>query len=234
MQKATLNSLRSIKEALSEVYKRFRIKYKKQGWWPVIKNGKLLYDGSNPKGREFEIAVGAILAQNTNWSNAEKALLNLYKNKVLNLKSIASIKLKELKSFIYPSGFYNEKAKKLKAFASFVMKSGGMNRLLKTKNLRDKLLGIYGIGYETADSIILYCNTHNEFIADTYTRRILSRLTGKKFDTYTETKEFFLHLMKSFNQKEFHAYFVRHAKEFCLKKPLCKSCFLNDICRQAI
>lgn len=234
MLKDMSSSQKNIKETLYEVYRRFLKKYGRQNWWPLVNNGKVVYSGKKPIGREFEVAVGAILAQNTNWKNVEIALVNLYKNKCLSLDSIVSIDVKKLQKLIYSTGYYKQKSEKLKAFAKVVRNFGGMKKFLNINNLRDKLLSIYGIGPETADTIILYCGVANEFIADCYTVRILSRMFGIKLKSYNNAKAYFFRYMQSFDQKEFHALFVRHAKEYCRKKPICNLCFLNDICKQHI
>ncbi|MGB9715821.1 MAG: endonuclease III domain-containing protein [Thermodesulfovibrionales bacterium] len=207
---------------LLEIYKKLYDTFGPQHWWP----------GETP----FEIAVGAILTQNTNWGNVEKAISNLKKERALNPESIYYMKTESLASLIKPAGYFNVKAKRLKEFISFLMNEyhGSVERMKKedVRNLRLKLLHINGIGPETADSILLYALDKPVFVVDAYTKRILSRHGFMEYDrNYEEFQELFHSSLKRdvrlFN--EYHALFVKLGKIFCRKKPLCNGCPLEGI-----
>ena len=193
------------------IYEILYKKYGSQNWWPV--------SGSNS---EFEIIVGAILAQNTNWKNVEKSIKNLKDNNLLDKDAIKNIELEKLTGLIKSSGYYKQKARKLKEFVNF---EGAINR--------DNLLGIWGIGPETADSILLYAYNQPVFVIDAYTKRIFTRL-GFKLDNYDEYQEYFhknlLKDCKLFN--EYHALLVELAKKHCKSEPLCDDCPLLKECKQ--
>ena len=142
----------------------------------------------------FEVAVGAILTQNTNWGNVEKAINNLKREKVLSAAAIHEMPVNRLASFIRPAGYFNIKAKRLKAFIDFLVNDyhGSMKNMRKEKihSLRKKLLDVNGIGPETADSILLYALDKPIFVIDAYTKRVLSRhnILGhdKPYDRFQE------------------------------------------------
>lgn len=192
-----------------------------QNWWP----------GDTP----FEIAVGAILTQNTNWGNVEKAINNLKKDKSLSAKAIYKMPDDRLAVLIKPAGYYNIKAKRLKSFINFLMNDyhGSMSKMKKedANILREKLLSINGIGPETADSILLYALQKPVFVIDAYTKRVLSRHNiMDNNESYDEYQKLFHSSLKKdvklFN--EYHALFVKVGKTFCKSKiPLCKECPLN-------
>ena len=123
--------------------------------------------------------VGAFLTQNTAWANVEKAIINLRRARVLNVKGIREIPLPKLEQLIRPSGYFRQKARKLKTFVEFLDSkySGSLDRMFAqpTANLRSELLALNGVGPETADSILLYAGNHPVFVVDAYTRRILER-----------------------------------------------------------
>jgi endonuclease-3 related protein len=194
-----------------------------QNWWP----------GDTP----FEIAFGAVLTQNTNWGNVEKAIQNLKKQGVLSSRGIHGLSVKELALLIKPAGYFNVKAKRLRSFLDFLMNEyhGRMENMAREDltQLRPKLLGIHGIGPETADSILLYALEKPIFVIDAYTKRILSRHGIMASDrSYAEFQELFqaslkrdLHLYN-----EYHALFVRVGKTFCRRtNPLCEKCPLHDM-----
>jgi endonuclease-3 related protein len=139
-----------------------------QHWWPSSKSGG-----------PFEVIVGAILTQSTAWTNVEKAIANLRSARMLTPRAIERIPLPRLAQLIRPSGYFRQKAKKLKAFVRFLRNqySGSLTRMFRTPTaeLRQKLLAVYGIGPETADSVLLYAGAHPVFVVDAYTRRILLR-----------------------------------------------------------
>lgn len=136
-----------------------------QNWWPARSR--------------FEMIVGAYLTQNTNWSNVERAMTNLRGARALNVKAMREIPLSRLQKLIKPSGYFRQKAKKLKTFIRFVDKkyAGSLERMFRepTDKLRGELLDLNGVGPETADSILLYGGNHPVFVVDAYTRRILER-----------------------------------------------------------
>jgi endonuclease-3 related protein len=192
-----------------------------QHWWP---------------GRtRFEIVVGAILTQNTNWSNVERAIAELRREKLLSVAAIERIPTARLGRLIRSSGYFRQKARKLKAFVNFLRGEyqGSLDKLfaVPTAELREQLLAVHGIGPETADSILLYAGKHPVFVVDAYTRRILERhqLVHPKA-TYEEIRSLFeLSLPPSppmFN--EYHALIVRTGKHFCRKRePSCEQCALR-------
>src|SRR5216684_182637 len=139
--------------------------YGPQNWWPARSR--------------FEVIVGAYLTQNTNWSNVEKALLNLRRARRLGVKGIREAPLDELETLVRPSGYFRQKARNLKTFIAFLDRqySGSLSRMFAqpTSKLRSELLELNGVGPETADSILLYAGNHPVFVVDAYTRRILDR-----------------------------------------------------------
>lgn len=212
---------------LSRVYELLYGRYGPQGWWP----------GED----RFEIIVGAILTQNTSWTNAEKALRNLKMAGVLIPKRIRELSQNDLAILIKPSGYFNSKARKLKSFAQFLdeFHCDSLDRLFSQEphSLRWDLLSVYGIGEETADDILLYAAGLPRFVIDSYTMRILSRLrviSGKnKYGSVQALVETNLKSdVKLFN--EYHALLDRHGKEVCRKVPLCRKCCLLGICPTGI
>ncbi|MEO0226167.1 MAG: endonuclease III domain-containing protein, partial [candidate division WOR-3 bacterium] len=184
------------------------------------------------------VIIGAILTQNTAWPNVEKAIKNLKKAKLLDVKMILK-KRKEIARLIRPAGYYNVKARRLLNCMSYLDENyqGEIKRMerLPTGRLRRELLAINGIGPETADSILLYALNRPVFVVDAYTRRFLLRHNIIKEDaSYDEIQDFFIKSLKSevkvFN--EFHALIVRLGKTYCLKnEPLCSDCPLNFLGR---
>ena len=180
--------------------------YGPQNWWPIIG----IVD------KQFEVCIGAILTQNTAWANVEKALANLKKINALNAGAVSSMGIEQLKGAIRPAGYFNQKAKKVKVFAEFYI---GLKGKIPT---RENLLGIYGIGPETADSMLLYAFNIPSFVVDAYTKRMFSKLRLVKPDwSYDQVKCFF---EKNFSRdeklyQEYHALIVRHGKKYYSKKP---------------
>ena len=208
---------------LLDVYQRLHQRYGPQHWWP----------GDGP----FETIVGAILTQNTAWRNVERAMANLKAADALSAPRLRDLSDEELGGLIRPSGYFNTKAKKLKAFAQVLGQrhNDDLGHLFAQDipTLRRELLSIYGIGEETADDIILYAASMPSFVIDAYTRRIVLRLdlTPERRD-YTAFQTLFQdNLPKDvllFN--EYHALLDRHAKETCRKEPLCQRCCLLSLC----
>lgn len=214
---------RPLRQQLAEVYRLLLDRYGPQHWWPAD--------------APFEVIVGAILTQSAAWGNVEKAILNLKQAGALTPVSLRKLPLDELAELIYPSGYYNAKALKIK---SFVQHLGDAHQdsledlfSLDVPSLRRELLTIHGIGPETADSIVLYAARKPIFVIDAYTRRILPRLgLSPPRNDYSAFQELFMENLpteeKLFN--EYHALLVRHGKEVCKKAPLCDQCCLRGIC----
>jgi len=212
---------------LNLIYKKLYAYFGPQYWWPA--------DGA------FEVIIGAILTQNTNWSNVEKAIANLKENKLLEPVKLYKLSQEKLAGYIRPSGYYNIKAKRLRDFLDFFFKfyQGDFKKMASSgKNiLRQRLLSVRGIGPETADSILLYALDKPIFVIDAYTRRILSRhrfILGSA--DYAEVQGLFMHALRPsarlFN--EYHALLVKLAKEFCFKnKPDCQHCPLGSVSKRS-
>lgn len=221
---------------MQAIYSALFKKYGNQGWWPLSKgslntkhhNGKPFSDIDR-----FEIMAGAILTQNTSWTNVEKAIYNLNKSKLLSAGKIVRAPAKKLAFLIRPAGYYNQKAARLKIIADFFLKNKDIFNK-PAKELREELLKVNGIGPETADSIVLYAFEKPSFVIDAYTRRIFSRLgLCRQNDKYEEIQKLFESKIPSDVGlfKEYHALIVEHAKRHCRKKPLCEGCVLRINCK---
>ena len=211
---------------MNKVYEIYEILLKHfgpQGWWP----------GETP----FEVMVGAVLTQNTNWGNVSKAIDNLRKANILSFERLHELPVEELAEMIKPAGYFNLKAKRLKNLLDFISEeySGALEDMFAedTISLREKILTVKGIGPETADSILLYAGNKPVFVVDAYTHRIFSRHNVvSEEEGYYEIQEYFtLSLPEEVDlYNEYHALIVRLGKEFCKKsKPLCSQCPLNDL-----
>ena len=207
-------------EAFQEIYASLFAHYGPLHWWP----------GDSP----FEIAVGAILTQNTNWTNVEKAIANLKREKVLRAGVLHKLHANKLASLIRPSGYFNVKAKRLKSFLKYLANhyKGSMTamRAEDMAVLRKELLEINGIGPETADSILLYALEKPVFVIDAYTKRVMTRhgITSEPADYHQLQELFHKNLPRDvqlFN--EYHALFVMVGKDFCKPKPRCNGCPLE-------
>lgn len=208
--------------AAFSIYKKLYSYFGPQHWWPAE--------------TAFEVMLGAILTQNTAWTNVEKAILGLKKKKLLNPERLRKASFKKIAVCIVPVGYYNIKTKRLKEFLKYFFKNyqadiRKMSRVNKTV-LRRELLAVNGIGPETADSILLYALKKAVFVVDTYTKRIFSRHNLLKEDaSYNEVQNFFLKHLKEDRQlfNEYHALLVKLGKDFCLKnKPKCQICPLKS------
>jgi endonuclease-3 related protein len=197
-----------------------------QHWWP---------------GRTaFEIIVGAILTQNTSWSNVEIALRNLRREELLTPRAIERVSLARLGRLIRSSGYFRQKAKKLKYFVRFVRSEygGSLNRMFRdsTVILRERLLAVHGIGPETADAILLYAGKHPVFVVDAYTRRMLERHSlAAPTQSYEEIRQLFERNLPAAAPlyNEFHALIVRNGKEYCrTNDPRCSECPLHSLLPQ--
>ncbi|MBN2020889.1 MAG: endonuclease III domain-containing protein [Sedimentisphaerales bacterium] len=203
----------------------YNLLYKRSGpqkWWP----------GDTP----FEVIVGAVLTQNTNWTNVEKAIANLKKAKVLSPEKLHTIKVDKLARLIRPAGYYNIKAGRLKNLIDWLFENyAGKLTALKTVAtdfLRGELLSVNGVGPETADSILLYALERPVFVVDAYTARICSRhhLIDDGAD-YHQIQELFESNLPADVQlfNEYHALLVHLGKDFCKPKPKCQTCPLNKL-----
>lgn len=212
-------------ERLRTVYRLLQAEYGPQHWW----------SGDSP----FEVMVGAILTQNTAWTNVERGLERLCDRIPLKARAILSLPGDELAECLRPVGYFNVKSKRLQAFCHAYLEAGGLDglRVLETEELRRFLLRIHGIGPETADDMLLYAFERPVFIVDAYTGRIFERLgvlTGN--EGYEITRHGFETALGQdaplFN--EYHALIVRHGKTLCRKRPLCAQCCLRARCPQGI
>ena len=214
---------------LMEIYRRLLERYGPQGWWP----------GNS----QFEMIVGAILTQAAAWRNVEQALANLRSSGIATWEAVHATDTDTLAQVIRPSGYYNMKARKLKAFAAHVcgVHGGSLNAMFaaETGALRSELLSIYGIGQETADDILVYAAGKPSFVIDTYTIRIMQRVgispTGRA--DYAGWQALFHGGVPPdvdlFN--EYHALLDHHHKAACIKTdPRCDGCCLVDICATGI
>lgn len=209
-------------DELMSIYDSLYAHYGPQHWWP----------GDTP----FEVMVGAILTQNTNWGNVEKAISNLKAAGALSAKKIYDMPEAELARLIRPSGYFNIKAKRLKAFITyFIGRYGGsVARIKKTDcdTLRREVLAVNGVGPETADSILLYALGCPTFVVDAYTKRIFSRHGFFAEDAdYHDVRSFFMERLPVDVQlyNEYHALIVRLAKDRCMKKAgICELCVLTE------
>ena len=180
--------------------------------------------------------VGAILTQAAAWGNVEKALTNLKGAGALSPQALRALPREELARLIRPSGYFNAKTAKLQALAQFMARYGDdLDRLfsLELTRLREELLGVHGIGEETADSVILYAAGKPIFVVDAYTRRIFTRLGLRPTSSsYLAWQQYFMQSLPweapLFN--EYHALLVRHGKELCRPHPNCAPCPLLDLC----
>ena len=208
-------------DVLLDIYNVLLSVFGSQQWWP----GETIE----------EVIIGAVLTQNTNWSNVEKAIRALRKHNALNLKTIAMMDDAILASLIKPAGYFNIKAKRLKSVASFFSRYSINDLTARSKthieDVRNLLLGVHGIGKETADSILLYAFETPVFVIDAYTRRFLVRhgFLDSMSAEYDDIRRLFESNLpcgaELFN--EYHALFVRLGKTFCRSKPVCRDCPLN-------
>lgn len=212
-----------IGDRLTAVYKALLRRYGPQDWWP----------GDSP----FEMMVGAVLTQAASWTNVEKAIANLKGVNALSPKALRELGDDDLARLVYPSGYYNAKARKLKALAEFIGAKfdddiGSMAHV-ETGIMRAQLLQVYGIGEETADDILLYPLGKPVFVIDTYARRLLHRLgLAPEAGSYALYQNLFIRHLAEDRElySEYHALIVRHGRETCQKRPVCSGCCLLDVC----
>ncbi|KJU86324.1 HhH-GPD family protein [Candidatus Magnetobacterium bavaricum] len=196
------------------IYDKLYAAFGAQRWWP----------GQTP----FEIALGAILTQNTNWENVRKAISNLREADCLTVERLYDMPQEQLAQFLRPSGYFNVKTRRVMAFIGFLVKNydGDIENMrpVNTSLLRQQLLSIHGIGPETADSILLYALDRPVFVIDTYTKRALSRHNVLDFKrSYDEFQQLFYDALPGDLQiyNEYHALLVKTGKLYCKPKPLC-------------
>lgn len=206
---------------LQRVYSRLLKEYGPQNWWP----------GDSA----FEIMVGAVLTQNTAWTNVERAIANLKQADALSAQAIVSAHPKRLAMWLKPSGYFNVKARRLRAFCVWYLAQGGFDALAQrdTATLRAQLLAVHGVGPETADDILLYAFGRPVFVIDAYTRRIFSRLGFVRGDeSYEDLRAHFERALAPdvalYN--EYHALIVVHGKDYCRPRPRCTDCVLRTGC----
>jgi len=208
--------------AIFKVYKKLSAHFGPQKWWPARSS--------------FEVIIGAILTQNTNWQNVERAIANLKEESLLTPDKLRNTKSAKLAKLIRPAGYFNIKTKRLKNFLRYFFNryNGRIDNMRKAPGeaLRKELLAVNGIGPETADSILLYALGKPFFVVDAYTKRIFSRHGFiNETDDYSKVQRFFMErLPKDKNiYNEYHALIVKLAKEFCSKKKSkCTECVLRD------
>ena len=209
---------------LNAVYHLLYDTYSPQHWWP----------GETP----FEVMVGAILTQNTAWTNVEKAIANLVSHNRLDAGKIVATRKDHLANWLRPSGYFNVKTERLKNFCRWYLEKGGFRALsrMDTAPLRVALLSVNGVGPETADDMLLYAFERPVFVIDAYTRRLFVRLGlfngNESYDTMRVDIESILG-PETVLFNEYHALIVRHAKEVCRVRPRCGNCVLLDRCPSA-
>jgi endonuclease-3 related protein len=214
----------SSKKNLLAIYDALERHFGDLNWWPAE--------------APFEVIVGAILTQNTNWKNVEAAIQNLKKERCLVPEKLYRARVERIAALIRPSGYYRVKARRLKKFLEFLFDEyrGYVESMFGEdwRTLRKKLLTIHGIGEETADSILLYAGHKPVFVVDQYTRRIFTRhglIDGK--ENYAEIQRFIMDRLPVdvtlYNQ--YHALLVNTGKQFCKKEPKCTPCPLGRMRR---
>ncbi len=216
----TINGV-SVEADLRKIYDLLLAQYGPQQWWP----------GETA----FEVMVGAVLTQNTAWSNVERAIQNLKRAGMLSPLSIYQFPQEALADLLRPSGYFNVKAVRLKNLCKWVLELGlEESRDLPTDSLRSALLTVKGIGPETADDILLYAYDRPVFVIDAYTRRIFSRIglvSGK--ESYEVLRKLFERELAASAAiyNEYHALIVYHAKYACRVNPLCNQCAIKLQCQ---
>ncbi|MFH1148635.1 MAG: endonuclease III domain-containing protein [Pseudomonadota bacterium] len=205
---------------LIEIFRKLLAHFGPRRWWPA----------ETP----FEVMVGAVLTQNTSWTNVEKAISSLKEKGLLSAGAIYELPLSELAACIRSAGYYNIKARRLKNLVSFFINQYDANLdnmfAEDVESLRSKLLEVKGIGPETADSILLYAGGKPSFVVDAYTKRVFSRhMLISEESSYDDVKEFFMDRLPvdAGLYSEFHALIVAAGKTYCKKNPACQDCPLN-------
>ena len=211
---------------LRVIYRRLFSRFGPQHWWP----------GETP----FEVAVGAILTQNTSWANASHAVGELKQRGLLDPRKLDRVPVRRLAGLIRSSGYFNQKAKRLKIFLGYLLKKygGDLERMKRIPlgQLREELLALSGIGPETADSILLYALGKPIFVVDAYTRRVLARHSLIPWDaSYQQIQALFMSQGRDSGRSraahfnEYHALIVQLGKTLCRTHPKCHECPLRPI-----
>ncbi|WAM35706.1 endonuclease III domain-containing protein [Caldicellulosiruptor acetigenus] len=220
-----LASSNDISQFLYNIYNKLYEFWGPQHWWPAE--------------TKFEMVIGAILAQNISWNSVEKAICNLKRANILSIEGILQTSDEKLAELIKPAGYYNQKTKRLKEFCNFLKRefNSDLEKLfaLDISSLRQVLLSQKGIGFETADSIILYGAEKPIFVVDSYTKRLFYRLglIESEKAKYEDIQNLVMQNLEldTYIFNEFHALIVKHCKERCKsKKPMCKNCCLSAFC----
>ncbi|BAU47777.1 HhH-GPD family protein [Sulfurifustis variabilis] len=211
------------RRVIPKIYARLLAAHGPQHWWP----------GETP----FEIMVGAVLTQNTAWVNVERAIANLKRGDALSPEAIVAVHPRRLAAWLKPSGYFNVKAKRLRAFCRWLIAQGGLEPLARrpTGELRRALLAVHGIGPETADDILLYAFGRPVFVIDAYTRRIFRRLgLVAGTEDYETLRALFEEALgpETPVYNEYHGLIVRHGKDVCRTVPRCGDCCLAMQCRR--
>lgn len=208
---------------VDEVYRALYRQHGPQHWWPARSR--------------FEVMVGAVLTQNTAWRNVERAIAALEAAEVLSPEALLALEESALASLIRPSGYFNLKARRLRSLVSWLVDSGGFVVLdeWSTPALREALLGIHGVGPETADSILLYAFERPVFVVDAYTQRLFSRLgivpERTAYETLRAKVEAELRTASAVaDYNELHALIVAHGKDICRPRPWCRDCPMQIRC----
>jgi len=215
--------IRPTRVDLRRLYRRLLQRFGHAGWWP----------GGTP----FEVCVGAVLVQNTSWTNVERALGELRRRELLSFERLHAVPPSRLARLIRSSGYYNVKARRVRALLDFLgAEYGARVEAMSSESprvLRAKLLAVNGIGRETADSIVLYAAGLPLFVVDAYTRRVFSRLGLVRGDEpYDDVQRFFMERLPCdaplYN--DYHAQVVLLGKDICRPRPRCALCPLEDLC----
>lgn len=203
---------------------------------------RLLFDHFGPRGwwpaqTPFEVCVGAILGQNVAWRNVEQAIASLKRADLLDCGKLASVDEEDLHQHLYPTRYYRQKARRLQAFCRHLLErwDGDIEAWMRgeTQLVRRELLGLSGIGPETADSILLYAGSHPVFVVDAYTRRVFHRMGLWPPDvSYAEMQRVMMEALPREAQlyNEYHALIVALGAEYCRPRPRCGGCPLRSVC----
>jgi endonuclease-3 related protein len=231
---------------IAHIYQLLYDTYQAQGWWPLSdlycptaakeKNIRGYHPGNFQypltRQQQYEICLGAILTQNTSWKQVEKALANLLRADALTPEHLQKLPENQLKELLKPAGYYNQKTIKIKLFTEFFLHK---NTAIPS---RTELLRCWGIGHETADSMLLYAYQQPVFVIDAYTNRLFSRLLNTFENNYHTWQSYFENFYHSYSPEhkiqlynEYHALIVEHGKSICKPKPLCPQCPLISLCQ---
>ncbi len=216
--------------SLTTVFEALLAEYGPQQWWPA----------DTP----FEVMVGAILTQNTAWTHVERAIARLRDEAALDAHALLEVGADRLAEWIRPAGYFNVKARRLQHFCRWYVDHGGYEALAAWADapLREALLGVHGVGPETADDILLYAFERPFFVVDAYTRRLFARLGHVPETIAYEPLRAYLEMAPDMPPgrqervalfKEYHALIVAHAKRCCRTRPDCRACRLRRSCPMA-